>query len=121
MKRLVAVAFISSICVSAHADMGVFAGVSYVFGSNTGIGFTLQGTSTRKQDHGMIAAGISYYPFAPQPVIGLPVGVGYQGRHGAATINYDFLLKGFSVGAGYANTRDESAPAPVAPAPVIVM
>lgn len=105
MRKLVAAALISSLCVSAHADVGVLAGLSYAFGSNTGVGFVVQATSSRNEDHGIVAAGISYYPFTAKPAIGLPVGVGYQGQNVGATVNYDFLLHAVSIGGGYVNTK----------------
>ena len=87
------------------------------FGANAGVGFTLQATTARHEDRGIAAAGFSYYPFASGNKFGLPVGVGYQTRNAAALVNYDFLMGNVSVGAGYADTRKDHAPAaaPVVP------
>jgi hypothetical protein len=113
MKNMIAVVFLSALCASAHADVGAFIGLSYSFEANTGVGFTLQATSTRTENRAIVAAGVGYYPFAAKPAFALPVGVGYQGKDVGGIVNYDFLLQGFSVGAGYANTRNKSTPAPV--------
>ena len=59
---------------TAQADVGAFVGITYAFGSNQGIGFTVQATSTRKQDRGILAAGLSYHPFATGSKVGAPEG-----------------------------------------------
>ncbi len=114
MKKLVVAVALSTLSASAMADIGMFAGLSYAFGAKSGVGFTLQATSSRKEDQAIVAAGVSVYPFAGKPVFGVPIGVGYQGDNVAGIVNYDVLLRKFSVSAGYANTRDDSnSPPPV--------
>jgi hypothetical protein len=113
-KSLLLAALLATIAApQAFADVGVFAGVTYVFGANAGVGFTLQATTARHEDRGIAAAGFSYYPFASGNKFGLPVGVGYQTRNAAALVNYDFLMGNVSVGAGYADTRKDHALEPV--------
>ena len=108
MKKIIlAAALISCAAPIAHADIGAFAGLTYAFGANTGIGFTLHATSTRDENSAIASAGISYYPFALTPVFGIPVGVGYQGKNAAAIVSYDLLLKKFAIAGGYASTRDD--------------
>ena len=107
MKKIILAALVSCAAPIAHADIGAFAGITYAFGANTGIGFTLQATSTRDENSAIASAGISYYPFAVTPMFGLPVGVGYQGKNAAAIVSYDLLLKQFSIAGGYASTRDD--------------
>ncbi|CAM5441750.1 hypothetical protein [Thauera sp.] len=92
---------------TAQADVGAFVGITYAFGSNQGIGFTVQATSTRKQDRGILAAGLSYHPFATGSKVGLPVGVGYQWKDAAAIVGYDVLLKSPVVSGGYVDTRSK--------------
>jgi hypothetical protein len=105
MKRLIAAVFVGSLCTAAYADVGFLAGLTYAFGSNAGPGITVQATSTRKQDRGFVAAGLSYYPFASKPTIGFPVGIGYQKHNWGASANYDFGVQDFSLSAGYADTK----------------
>jgi hypothetical protein len=108
MKTIIlAAALVSCAAPIAHADIGAFAGITYAFGANTGIGFTLHATSSRDENSAIASAGISYYPFAPTPMFGLPVGVGYQGKNVAAIVSYDLLLKQFAIAGGYASTRDD--------------
>jgi hypothetical protein len=101
---------LASLAMSASADTGVFVGVSYAFGGNNGLGLTAQATSTRKEDRGFAAAGLSYYPFAVGDKLGVPIGIGYQGKNSAVVGNYDLLQKAPAVSAGYANTRGDSPP-----------
>lgn len=112
MKKLVLAILATSMFTVAHAGVGVFAGLTYTFQANNGVGFTVQATSSRKEDQAIAAAGISFYPFAQKPAIGIPVGVGYQGSHAAGLISYDFLLKGISVSGGYVNTKSTSGAPP---------
>lgn len=91
---------------TAHAEnVGAFVGITYGFGSDAGIGFTIQATSTQRRDHAIVAAGISFYPNSNQK-IGIPVGFGYQGTNVGALLSYDFLTQGASVSGGYASTRN---------------
>ncbi|WP_150743639.1 hypothetical protein [Pseudomonas fluorescens] len=107
MKKIILAALVSCAAPIAHADIGAFAGLTYAFGANTGIGFTLHATSSRDENSAIASAGISYYPFALTPMFGLPVGVGYQGKNAAAIVSYDLLLKQFAIAGGYASTRDD--------------
>jgi hypothetical protein len=105
MKKFLAVAAVSlSFSIPAYAGAGVFAGLTYTFGQNAGVGFTVQATSSRKEDRGIVAAGLSFYPFSAKPTFGIPVSVGYQGTHAAGLVGYDILQRGFSVSGGYVNT-----------------
>ena len=103
-KALIASAFVVA-AASAQADVGAFVGVTYAFGSNHGLGFTLQATSTRKQERGIVGIGVSYYPQAPGTKLGIPVGVGYQWKDGAALVNYDLLLQTPTISGGFVDTR----------------
>jgi hypothetical protein len=97
---------------SAHADTGVFVGVTYAFSGNDGLGLTLQATSTRRENRGIFAAGVSYYPAAITNKFGIPVGVGYQATHSASIVSYEFLRDAFAISGGYVNTRDDR-PVPI--------
>jgi hypothetical protein len=116
MKKIVLAATVALTAMSAHADVGGFVGITYAFGSSSGFGFTLQATSSRHEDRGVAAVGVSYYPSAGK--FGIPVGVGYQGKHAAGILSYDFLLNAPAVSGGYVDTRTDSQPAP-APLPPV--
>lgn len=105
MKKIVFAGAVALAAMSAHADVGAFAGVTYVFGSTGGIGLTLQATSTRHENRGVAAVGVSYYPFASGSKFGIPVGVGYQGRNSGGIFSYDFIVNAPAVSGGYVNTR----------------
>lgn len=61
----------------------------------------------RHEDKGSVAAGVSFYPFAPGSKFGIPVGVGYQGDKAAGFVGYDLLMGAPMVGGGYINTKDD--------------
>lgn len=84
---------------------GIFLGVTYAFGSKEGFGITLQATSTRRDDRGIVAAGVSYFPASGN--FGIPVGVGYQKSHAAVIGGYDFLLNAPVLQGGYTNTSKD--------------
>jgi hypothetical protein len=110
-KMAMAGAFaLASISMSASADTGIFVGVSYAFSGKNGLGLTVQATSTRKEDRGFAAAGLSYYPYTVGNKFGIPVGIGYQGKSAALTGSYDLLLKAPTISGGYVNTREEATP-----------
>lgn len=93
---------------------GLFAGVTYAFGAQQGLGLTLQVTSIRREDRGFASAGVSYYPTSGK--VGLPVGIGYQGNKAAIMGGYDLLIKEPVLSGGYSNTKSKPIPAP-APVP----
>ncbi|MNR09631.1 hypothetical protein D3C85_1258410 [compost metagenome] len=107
MKTIIFAALVSVAAPIVHADVGAFAGITYAFGSNTGIGFTLHATSTRDENSAIAAAGISYYPFSATQMFGIPLGIGYQGKNIATIFSYDILLNQFAIAGGYANTRND--------------
>jgi hypothetical protein len=86
-------------------DPGIFLGITYAFGSKEGLGFTLQMTSSRRDDRGVVAAGVSYYPSSG--MIGVPVGVGYQKSHTLVLGGYDILLGAPVIHGGYTNTSKD--------------
>ena len=119
MRTLIVAIALTAAATGAHADVGAFVGVTYAFDGKSGPGITLQATSSRREDHAIVAAGVSFHPFAPGQKFGIPVGVGYQFQNAAVLAGYDLLLQSVTVSGGYANTQDErSATAPVPPGPV---
>lgn len=118
MRTLIVAIALTAATTGAHADVGAFVGVTYAFDGKSGPGITLQATSSRREDHAIVAAGVSFHPFAPGQKFGIPVGVGYQFQNAAVVAGYDVLLQSITLSGGYANTRDEgraAAPAPAAP------
>lgn len=118
MKKLLATASLSGLMlVSTNAlgcaptttvktdDPGIFLGITYAFGSKEGLGFTLQMTSSRRDDRSVFAAGVSYYPSSG--MIGIPVGVGYQKSHSLVLGGYDILLGAPVIHGGYTNTSKD--------------
>jgi hypothetical protein len=86
-------------------DPGIFLGITYAFGSKEGLGFTLQMTSSRRDDRSVFAAGVSYYPSSG--MIGIPVGIGYQKSHSLVLGGYDILLGAPVIHGGYTNTSKD--------------
>jgi hypothetical protein len=113
MKKIVFAGAFALAAMGAQADVGGFFGVTYAFGSKGGIGLTLQATSSRHENRGVAAAGVSYYPFASGSKFGIPLGVGYQGKNSGGIVSYDFVLDAPAVSAGYVNTHGDSQPAPI--------
>ena len=73
MKNIIlAAALVSCAAPIALADIGAFAGLTYAFGANTGIGFTLHATSSRDENSAIASAGISYYPLPLPQCSGSP-------------------------------------------------
>jgi hypothetical protein len=100
---------------AALADPGVFFGVTYSFGQvkpEAGLGLSLKVLSSRKEDSGVVGAGVTYYPLLSSNPFGVDVSAGYLFKDVAVTVGWDFLHSP-QVGVGYVNTRDDRAPAVV--------
>jgi len=94
--------------IKGSNNPGIFAGITYVFGGKQSLGFTLNVTSTRRDDRAVASAGVSYYPSTGS--IGLPIGVGYQKSNAAVIGGYDVLLGAPVLQGGYTNTsKDRTA------------
>lgn len=100
---------------AALADPGVFFGVTYSFGQakpEAGLGVSLKVLSSRTQDHGVVGAGVTYYPLLNSNPFGVDVSAGYLFDHAAVTVGWDFLHSP-QVGIGYVNTRHKADTQPV--------
>jgi hypothetical protein len=84
---------------------GIFMGITYAFGSKYGLGFTLQATSSRRDDRGVVAAGVSYYPNTGK--VGIPLSLGYQKSDTLVLGGYDLLLQTPVIHGGYTNTSKD--------------
>ncbi len=111
MKKLTVAAGLLASCTWSHAGAGLMLGFSYDFGGSAGV--TLKVLSTNKQDKALVAAGVSYFPSDTTNVWGVDVDAGYNFRHSAATLGWDFLHKKPQVAVGWSPTH--KPPAPPAP------
>ena len=84
---------------------GIFAGITYMFGDKQGLGFTLNVTSSRRDDRPVLSSGISYYPSTSN--FGLPIGIGYQKSNSAVIGGYDLILGAPILQGGYSNTSKD--------------
>ena len=98
-----------------QADPAAFVGLSYTWGGNIGISAKI--LSDDEEDNAIVAAGVSYYPFA-QNKFGLDVGAGYAIDNSAVLISYDFLQKSVQGSIGWADTENEDRIEDVPPAPL---
>lgn len=74
----------------ANANLDVFLGVVYAFGTGCGPGISLKVLSTNKEDQVVAAAGAIYYPLAPTDRFGVDSDLGYLSKDFAATVGCDF-------------------------------
>ncbi len=82
-------------------------GISYNFGGRVvdeTIGLTFKVLSSDRQDRAVVAAGVSYFPWAPKQKFGLDISTGYNFDKVTALVGYDLLNKKPQVSLGYANT-----------------
>lgn len=118
LKKSLIIGALASLSTHASADVGVMLGVGYTFGG-AGPAITLKALSTDKQDEGVVAAGVSYYPLSPNK-FGVDVGAGYQADNAAAIVSWDFLQSAVQVSAGWSDTSSHkhgAAPSPTPPPP----
>ena len=111
MKKWLIGACLVSLYSIAHAEAGVFLGLSAQLGGKFGaqdVGLTAKIVSSNREDRGVLGGGISFYPFGPGSTrIGIDVGAGVQGRSAGALLGYDLLLGRPTFSAGYVNTKDK--------------
>jgi hypothetical protein len=108
-KRILVTSLILVAPSLAQADPGLFVGVAYTFGQgDKGFGLTLKVTSSDKEDHAIVAAGVSYYPMQPANKFGVDAGVGYNFSNAAVTLGWDFLQKATQLAVGFADTDDDT-------------
>jgi hypothetical protein len=104
MKRPTIVLALLSACAAASADPGVMLGVSYNFGGTPGL--TLKVLSSDQRDRAVAAVGVSYFPLASAQRLGVDLSGGYNFRHGAATVGWDFLNRRVQGAVGWSDTRE---------------
>lgn len=108
LPGLLAASLVTLAALPAAADPALFVGVSLRFGGDAPVspGLTLKVLSSDREDEGVLAAGIGWYPKSSQPW-GLDVSAGYAFDSGAALIGYDFLSASPVFSLGWADTDDK--------------
>lgn len=111
MKKAIAGFLVSSVCVAAQADVGVFAGVTYLFngGGSGDVGLTVKLLTSNKEDKAVGAVGVNFYPNAKGQQWGVDVGAGYQGSSVGALVGYDLLNNAPTVSGGISNTKSDDS------------
>ena len=82
-------------------------GIAYNFGGRVfdeTFGVTFKVLSSDRQDRAVVAAGVTYFPWAPKQKFGLDISGGYNFDKVTALVGYDLLNKKPQASLGYANT-----------------
>jgi len=90
-------------------------GMAYNFGGRVfdeTFGLTFKVLSSDRQDRAVVAAGVTYFPWAPKQKFGLDISTGYNFDKVTALVGYDLLNKKPQVSLGYANTYKPNGAAP---------
>ncbi|MCD6580796.1 MAG: hypothetical protein J7K90_03260 [Desulfuromusa sp.] len=117
-KHLVILSFLLfGLVAQAQAGAGGFFGISYNFGTSVeDWGITAKIMSDDDANTAVVAAGVSYFPFAKEKKFGADLSGGYLFENGAVTLGFDFLQWTPQLGLGYIDTEDgNSAPAASTP------
>ena len=108
MKKLISAAIISGLCVTAQAEVGTFAGITYLFGEKGEFGLTVKALSNRKEDKAIGAIGVNFYPFSKDQKLGFDIGAGYNGRDSALILGYDLLNRNPTISGGWSYTKERT-------------
>ena len=98
-------------------------GIAFNFGgkiSKESLGLTVKILSSDRQDRVVAAAGVTYFPWAPNK-FGLDIGGGYNFDKVTALVGYDLLNKKPQASIGYTNTYKPNAAAPLTCNPGFVL
>jgi len=93
--------------ITLFASPAVMGGITYNFGGDnnnslSGAGATVKVLSTSEEKKPVVAAGVSYYPWASEDEkFGVDVSAGYNFKKGAVMAGWDFLKNQPSVSLGY--------------------
>ena len=120
IKRVLILSFLLfGLVAQAQAGAGGFFGISYNFGTSAADwGVTAKIMSDDDANTAVVAAGVSYFPFAKEKKFGADLSGGYLFENGAVTLGFDFLQWKPQLAVGYIDTEDgNSTPAtPATPA-----
>ena len=102
--KLLTFAFVSATILSANP--AVMGGITYNFGGNSsgaeGAGATIKVLSSGEDKKAVIAAGLSYFPWAKQDKkLGLDISAGYNIKNSAVMGGWDFLKNQPTISLGY--------------------
>ena len=87
-------------------------GMAYNFGGRVfdeTFGVTFKVLSSDRQDRAVVAAGVTYFPWAPKQKFGLDISGGYNFDKVTALVGYDLLNKKPQASLGYTNTYKPEA------------
>ena len=106
MKNLKLLAFVSILATVLSAKPAVMGGITYNFGGSSsgaeGAGATIKVLSSGEDKKPVVAAGLSYFPWAKQDKkFGLDVSAGYNIKNTAVMGGWDFLKNQPTVSLGY--------------------
>ena len=93
-------------------------GIAYSFGGRVfdeTFGVTFKVLSSDRQDRAVVAAGVTYFPWAPKQKFGLDISGGYNFDKVTALVGYDLLNKKPQASLGYTNTYKPNDAAPCPP------
>ena len=108
MKHFALIGMLLAGATPAIADPGIFLGTTCNFGGSVGV--SVKVLSNNKEDRGVLASGVSYYPLTGK--FGIDAGAGYLFNKVAVTFGWDFLNNNPNIGGGYVNTKDDN-PSPI--------
>ncbi|MBL1319478.1 MAG: hypothetical protein COA63_000260 [Methylophaga sp.] len=115
--KLLPLALLGLLPLTAQADPAAFVGISYSFGGS-GVGISVKVLSDDEEDQAVAALGATYYPMAANK-FGIDLSAGYAFDDAAVLVGWDFLQKSVQVSAGWADIEDDdsSNSSTTAPAP----
>lgn len=105
--KLLPLALLGLLPLTAQADPAAFVGISYSFGG-AGVGISVKVLSDDKEDQVVAALGATYYPMAANK-FGIDLSAGYTFNDAAVLVGWDFLQKGVQVSAGWADIEDDKS------------
>jgi Cys-rich repeat protein len=76
------------------------------------IGFTAKVLSNRQENHFVLGAGVSYFPWASESKFGLDVSAGNNFVHSNIMGGYDFIRNRPQISGGWSSTRKQYTPIP---------
>ena len=76
------------------------------------IGITAKVLSNRQENHFVLGAGVSYFPWASENKFGLDVSAGNNFVHSNIMGGYDFIRKQPQISGGWSSTRKQYTPIP---------